>query len=366
MKKRIAATVLGIMMAVTALSGCGSRGSAAAPATTAAPAATEAAAQGSSDTQAAAPAASEAQYKIRAGHVLAAAHPYELGLEKFAELVEERTNGAVHVDCFSDSQLGNERDMIEGLQLGTLEMCLVSTAPLAGFTSDFLVFDLPYVFSTTEEARKTVDSEIGQGMLDTLSNQGIKGICYFENGFRNITNSKVAIEHPDQLKGLKIRTMENPIHMASFTAMGADPTPMAFGELFTALQQKTIDGQENPLAIIDTSKFYEVQTYLTLSQHFYAPTPVLMSKDYFDKLPEEYQTIIVDCAKEAAAYERGLLDEMNARLVGEMKDHGMTVLEIDPAEFREAVQPVYDEFVGEGEGKVPTEVYEEVQKFLGK
>jgi len=281
---------------------------------------------------------------IRVGHVLAPTHPYQLGLEKFAELVAEKTDGRVQVQAFHSSQLGNERDMVEGLQLGTLEMTLVSTAPLSSFTNKFEVFDLPFIFKDTESARNVVDGSIGQELLDTLQDQGILGLCYFENGFRSVTNNKMPITKPEDLKGLKIRTMESPIHMASFEVMGADPTPMAFGELFTALQQGTIDGQENPLAIVDTSKFYEVQKYLSLTEHFYAPAPLLISKDFFEGLDADLQEAIKEAAIEARDYERGLLDEMNQRLLGELEQRGMKINTVDKQLFIDAVQPVYQEF----------------------
>src|SRR5699024_5676593 len=182
-------------------------------------------------------------------------HPYTKGLEEFSRLVSEKSDGQVTVDHFHSSQLGDERDMIEGLQLGTLEMALVSTAPLSSFTKDFLVFDLPFIFEDSQAARNVLDGEIGEELFEKLDDQFIIGLAYWENGFRSVSNSRGPVEKPEDMKGLKIRTMENPVHMASFRAMGASPTPMAFGELFTALQQKTIDGQENPLPIVDTSKF---------------------------------------------------------------------------------------------------------------
>ncbi|HHV83279.1 MAG TPA: DctP family TRAP transporter solute-binding subunit [Tepidanaerobacter syntrophicus] len=281
---------------------------------------------------------------IKVGHVLAPTHPYTLGLQKFAELVDEKTDGKIKVEVFHSSQLGNERDMVEALQLGTQEMALVSTAPLASFTKQFLVFDLPFIFKDTESARRVLDSELGQGLLNSLESQGITGLCYFENGFRHVTNSKHPINKPEDLKGIKIRTMENPIHMATFKVMGADPTPMAFGELFTALQQKTIDAQENPLPIIETSKFYEVQEYLSLTGHFYAPAPLLISKSFFEGLAPELQAALKEAAVEARDYERGLLDDMNAKLVEELKGKGMKVNEPDKTLFVEAVQPVYKQF----------------------
>jgi tripartite ATP-independent transporter DctP family solute receptor len=253
----------------------------------------------------------------------------------------------VKVEVFHSSQLGNERDLIEGLQLGTVEMCVVSTAPLSSFTTKFEVFDLPFIFSETNKTRAVLDGPIGQGILDTLDAQGITGLCYFENGFRNITNNVRAITKPEDLKGLKIRTMENPVHMTSFRVMGADPTPMALGELFTALQQGTVDGQENPLAIINTSKFYEVQKYLSITEHFYAAAPLLIGKSFFDGLDADIQQAIKEAAAEARGYERGLLDEMNTKLKEELQQAGMEMNTVDKQLFIDAVQSVYAEYEGE-------------------
>ncbi|MCL1874693.1 MAG: TRAP transporter substrate-binding protein [Synergistaceae bacterium] len=300
---------------------------------------------------------SSAATTIRVGHVLAPTHPYQLGLEKFSELASEKTNGNVKVEVFHSSQLGNERDLIEGLQLGSVEMCIVSTAPLSGFTTQFGVFDLPFIFSETNKTREILDGPIGQGILDSLSAQGIVGLCYFENGFRNITNNVRPITKPEDLQGLKIRTMESPIHMASFRAMGTNPTPMALGELFTALQQGTVDGQENPLAIINTSKFYEVQKYLSITEHFYAPAPLLIGKSFFDRLDADVQKALNDAAIEARAYERGLLDDMNTKLREELQKAGMEINTVDKQLFINAVQPVYAEY----EGEIGKELIKQVQ-----
>ncbi|MDK2879425.1 MAG: hypothetical protein PWR06_2141 [Thermoanaerobacteraceae bacterium] len=290
---------------------------------------------------------SKDQISIRVGHVLAPTHPYQLGLEKFAELVSQKTNGKVKVEVFHSSQLGNERDMVEGLQLGTLEMTLVSTAPLSSFTKKFFVFDLPFIFKDTASARAVVDGPVGTQLLDSLKDQGIIGLTYFENGFRHVTNNAKPIEKPEDLKGMKIRTMENPVHMATFKVMGADPTPMAFGELFTALQQGTIDGQENPLPVIDTSKFYEVQKYLSLTGHFYAPAPLLISKSFFESLSPDVQNAIKEAAVEARDYERKLLDDLNAKLEDELQKKGMKINKPDKEAFINAVQPVYKQFEGD-------------------
>ena len=181
------------------------------------------------------------------------------------------------VQLFASATLGNERDMIEGISLGTLEMCLSSTGPLPNFSKEFQVFDLPFIITDKERAYEVMDGEIGKEILSSLESINIKALGFWENGFRHISNSKKEIVKPEDMAGIKIRTMENPIHMATFQLLGAMPTPMAFSELFTALQQGTIDGQENPLVIFDTNKFSEAQDYLSLTGHVYSPSVMMIS-----------------------------------------------------------------------------------------
>ena len=284
------------------------------------------------------------EISLKVGHVLAPTHPYQLGLEKFSQLVSEKTGGEVKVEVFHSSQLGNEREMIEGLQLGTLDMTLVSTAPLSGFSNQFLVFDLPYIFKTPEVAHATVDGPVGQEILKTLENKGIIGLAYWENGFRHVSNSRQELKHPADVQGLKIRTMENKIHMASFKVAGADPTPMAFGELFTALQQKTVDAQENPIPVFYTSNFFEVQNYLSLSGHFYAASPFLVSKSVWNKLSDEHKQAIKAAAEEARDYERELIKKMDNELMADLVAKGVKITEVDKTEWAAAMQPVYQEY----------------------
>lgn len=295
---------------------------------------------------------------LKVGHVLAPTHPYQLGLEKFSQLVDEKTGGAVKVDVFHSSQLGNEREMIEGLQLGTLDMTVVSTAPLSGFSSQFLVFDLPYIFKTPKGAHSTVDGPVGEEILKTLEKKGIIGLAYWENGFRHVSNSRQELKQPSDAQGLKIRTMENKIHMASFKVIDADPTPMAFGELFTALQQKTVDAQENPVPVFYTSNFFEVQEYLSLTGHFYAASPFLVSKAVWKKLPAEHQQAIREAAEQARDYERDLIAKMDKELVADLVSKGVTVTEVDKNEWAEAMSPVYKEY----EKKIGKETIEEVRE----
>lgn len=281
---------------------------------------------------------------LKVGHVLAPTHPYQLGLEKFAKLVDQKTGGKVKIEIFHSSQLGNEREMIEALQMGTLDMTICSTAPLAGFSNSFLVFDLPYVFKSRENAYKVVDSEVGMELLKSLENNGIKGLAYWETGYRNITTANKPIIHPNDMKGIKIRTVENKIHMAAFKQVGADPTPIPFGELFTALQQGVVDAQENPLSIIFTSNFYEVQKYLAMTEHLYGAAPLLMSKQRWDSLSPEIQKALQEAAIEARSYERECVKKMDGELLETLKSKGMQVTQVDKEEWRQAMLPVYKQF----------------------
>lgn len=297
--------------------------------------------------QAAAPAAQD-QRIIRAGIGLNDQHPQYKGLLKFKELVEAETNGAIKVETYHSGQLGDDRTMMEALQLGTQEMTIPSTAPIANFVSDFSVYDIPFLFSSEEVADKVLlESEISQQLLDKLPAQGLVGLTYWENGFRNLTNSQRAVATAADFKDLKIRTMENQLHLASFKALGANPTPMAFSELFTAMQQGTVDGQENPIATIYLQKFYEVQKHVSLTQHIYSPFVVLISKKFWDESTPEQQQILKKAAEEAGQLERQLNREANEKYLEELKKEGMTVTEISPearAEMEALIAPVVDQF----------------------
>lgn len=281
------------------------------------------------------------------GHAVAPEHPYHLGAVKFSELIAQRTNNKVKIDVYPSAQLGNERDMVEGLQLGTVDLVLTSTGPLGGFVPKMFVVDLPFLFRDREHAYKVLDGPIGKELLDAFSTKGIKGLAFWENGFRQITNNVRPIERPEDLKGIKIRTMENKVHLASFKAFGASPTPMAWTEVYTALQQKTIDAQENPIAIVYYQKIFEVQKYLALTDHFYSPTPLLMSLKTFESLPEDIRKIMLDTAAECATYERSVLRDSEVKQIAELKAKGMQVTIPDKKPFRDAAASVYKEFEGQ-------------------
>lgn len=290
----------------------------------------------------------EAAVQLKLGHSVSDQHPYHLGAQRFKEMVEKETKGAIEIALFPNNQLGTgERDLLEGLQLGTVDLYVGSTGPMGGFEKKFMLFDFPFLFKNKEQAYSVLDGEIGQYVMGLLDKIGIKGLAWYENGFRHFTNSKRPVNTPEDVKGLKLRTMENKIHMALWRAMGADPTPMAWGEVFTALQQGTVDGQENPIPIIYVQKINEVQKHLAITGHVFSPAMIAVAKAKFDALPKEHQDIIMKAAKESALYQREQITKMENEQVQKLKDLGMLVTMPDVAAFREATKSVYDEFRGE-------------------
>jgi tripartite ATP-independent transporter DctP family solute receptor len=285
---------------------------------------------------------------LKLGHAVPEENAYHYGAQKFKELVESKTNGDIQIDVFPNNQLGTgERDIIEGLQLGTIDLYVGSTGPMGGFEKKFLLFDFPFLFKDKKHVYDVLDGEIGTYIMGLLDGKGIHGLAWMENGFRNLTNAKRAVNAPADAAGLKIRTQENKLHMAMWRGLGVDPTPMAWSEVFTALQQGTIDGQENPVPVIYTSKLYEVQKHLALTRHVFSPAIILVAKALFDSLTPEQQEIFRASAKEAAIYEREVCDKMENDYLESLRQNGMEITTPDLAPFQAASLKVYDEFKGE-------------------
>jgi tripartite ATP-independent transporter DctP family solute receptor len=283
------------------------------------------------------------EIKLTLGHGATVQHPLQDTSIKFATLIKERTNGRVLIDVFPNRQLGEERAMVEGLQLGTIGLTIVSTGPVGGFVPEVGVVDLPFLFKSNEHAYKVLDGDIGQSILAKFEPKGMVGLAFMENGWRSLTCNK-KITKPEDLKGLKIRTMENKVHMATFRAMGASPVPMAWGEVYTALQSGIIDGQENPVAIVYTNSLWEVQKYYPQTKHFYTPYVFLMSKAAWDKLSANEQKIFKQTALEMAAFQRSLMNQQLADQVKILKEKGMDVYDVDRSAFQAATRQVYAEF----------------------
>ncbi|WP_228551124.1 TRAP transporter substrate-binding protein [Sporosarcina cascadiensis] len=263
--------------------------------------------------------------------------------EKFKELVEEKTD-SLNVEIYHSGQIADDRSAIEMLQFGTLEITIPSTAPFTSFVPEYGVFDLPFTLKNTDVVDKVLQGEIGDELAEKASEQGVKQLAWWENGFRQLTDSKRPVKTIEDLKGLKIRTMENDIHLGAWKAMGANPTPMAFTELFTAMQQKTVDGQENPYPTILLEKYPEVQKYLTETNHIYSPFIFLISQKTWDGLTPEEQEIVESAAIEAGEHNRQLSRETAKsaleELKGQMEYNKVSDEELEA--FREAVQPVIE------------------------
>ncbi|MBZ4645392.1 MAG: TRAP-type transport system periplasmic protein [Petroclostridium sp.] len=265
---------------------------------------------------------------------------------KFKEIVEKNSNGAIKINIHPDNSLGGDRELIEGAQFGNIDIVMVSSTPLSSFYKNLYIYDIPFLFTNREQAYKVLDGEIGKKIGDGLESKGLKFLAYNENGFRNLTTSNRAIKTPDDAKGLKLRVMENEVHIAAWKALNANPTPMAFTELFTALQQRTVDGQDNPSELIYANKFHEVQKYLIRTEHVYTPYVIVMNKDKFNGLTDEQEKIIMDAMKEATVYQRGQAKKYDQESIEKIKAAKTTeVIELTESEkkaFQEKMEPVFD------------------------
>ncbi|WBU52642.1 TRAP transporter substrate-binding protein [Paracoccus sp. SCSIO 75233] len=273
---------------------------------------------------------------------------YGAAATTFAEQMAELSGGDITVNVKAGGVLGGEREMLEGMQIGTIELGISSTGPIGNFIPETYALDFPFLFDSYESARAVLDGEIGQELLDKFSDVGLVGLAWGENGFRNITSSRGPISSPADVEGLKIRTMENEVHLDAFSEMGAAPTPMSWTEVITSLQQGTIDAQENPIPIIVANNLWEVQPYASMTQHVYSPAVIVMSQITWDGLSEEQQGWVREAAKAAAAADRAVVDQNEADGVAMMRENGMEVVEdVDKEAFAAAVQPTYDKLAEE-------------------
>ena len=272
-------------------------------------------------------------------------HPLEQGATKFAELVAAKSGGKMKVNVFPGGTLGGDAANVSALQGGTIEMVMLNSGILASQVKDFEVFDFPFMFASAKEADAIVDGPFGEKLEAKLQDKNIVGLAYFELGFRQLTNSKRPVNTVEDIAGLKLRVIPNAINVDWVKALGANPTPLAFPELYAALEQKAIDGQENPLSVIQANKFFEVQKFLTLTNHQYNPQSLIFSKKVWDTLSPAEQKILQDSAAEASKFQRQVNREAAAGQLDALKKAGMQVSEFSPAEqakLREKLKPVID------------------------
>lgn len=289
-------------------------------------------------------------HQLRLGIGLAETSPQYISAQYFADILDERTEGRIQVEIYPNSQIGDDAQMMEMLQTGSLDMTYPSTSPATAYVEELAVFDLPFLVPTREAARAVMESEPAQQMLDDFEGSGIKALTYSENGFRQLTNSVGPVSSPEDLEGMSgftVRTMENVVQLSIWEALGANPTPMAFGEVFSALEQGVIDAQENPWSTILTSNFYEVQDYATETRHVYTPFILMMSEQTWNELDPAYQELVQEAADKSADYEIQIAAEYDDWSRKKLEERGMEIIRLSDeqrAEFEEAVQPVYDEW----------------------
>jgi TRAP-type transport system periplasmic protein len=276
--------------------------------------------------------------KLRFAHAGPETASQHLAALEFARLVKEQGRGQLDVQVYPSSQLGNDATVIGGVRGGTIDVMMAGSVNFAGLTPRIGALDLPFLFRGPEHAYKVLDGAVGQQMMKDLEAHGLKGLGWFEVGFRCITTKNRAVRTPDDVRGLKIRTTPNPSHILAFKLLGANPVPMPLSELYQALETGAVDAQEHPIAITQAAKFYEVQKHLTMSRHAYTAMPVVMNKAKFDALPAELQKLLVDSAQRASRFQRDMNARDEARIIADLRSKGMRVLEsYDAAPFRKLV-----------------------------
>ena len=296
--------------------------------------------------------------ELKLGHCTGTDDPYHVGATKFAELVPKYTTNAVQIVVFPSCQLGSgEREMIEGVKLGTLEMVLTASAPIAGFEPKFMLFDLPFLFRDNPHAHRVLDGPIGQKVAASLEPHGMKLLAWLESGFRNIITTKKRITGPDDMRGVKFRVMENPVYVSMFKNLGSTGVPIPAPEVYTSLQTGVVDGYEHPVGAYIGIKGYEVAKLVALTGHAYTPAPILMNLGVFSKLPKPQQDGLLRAAQEAAVFERAYvaktLEEFKAKLSAK---EGVQFYEVDKRPFQQKMAPVYKEF----EAKVGKDLIEAI------
>jgi tripartite ATP-independent transporter DctP family solute receptor len=308
------------------------------------------------------PVRAQSPIKLRLAHSGQEAETQHLAALEFSKLAKERSNGQLQIQVYGASALGNDNTAVAGTRGGTIDFVLSGNPYFTGIVPRLNVLDLPYIFASSEHAYKVLDGSIGRGLLDEMEAHNMKGLAFLEVGFRNLTNSRRAVKTPDDVKGLKLRTTPNPAHIKAFQLLGANPAPMPIAEVYTALENKAIDGQENPATIVRNAKFYEVQKYMSMTRHAYTAEPLVMNKERFASLPAPLQQALLDAAKGAATFHRELNRKSEAADIAYLRANGMQVEEkIDAEPFRKLVAEPVKQLFAEKNG---VQLVEAVQKAI--
>lgn len=303
-----------------------------------------------------------ADYQLKFGHTGAPNHHYQAIATQFADRVKELTNGGVEIAVFPSDQLGKQLEITEGVMLGTHDMAQTSDTILSNWIPEMGIGNLPFIFNDNQDYRKVFDGPLGEKFAKLVEPHGAIVIGWWENGMRHVTNNKKEIKTPADLKGLKIRVPEGDVFVETFKALGANPTVVPFGELYSALQLNTVDGQENPPAHIITQKFYEVQKNVSRTGHIHMSSPIIMNKALFESMPKKYQDAILQAAREMGPIHTKMVDDLEKQQWKDIADKGMVITDVDKAPFREAVKPVIENY----KKKLNSPLIDEVQAAVAK
>jgi tripartite ATP-independent transporter DctP family solute receptor len=305
---------------------------------------------------------------LRFAHANVAEHPQGIGAKKFAELVAQKSGGKIQVKLFPGGVLGGDVQSVSALQGGTLDLLVLNSGILQAQVKEMAALDLPFLFNDAKEADAVVDGPIGKQLHEKLEAKGLVGLAYWDLGFRHVTNSKRAITKLEDIQGLKIRVIQSPIYIDTFSALGANPVPMPFPEVYTALEQKTVDGQENPYTVIEGNKFQEVQKFLAGTRHIYNPQSLILSKKTWDRLNKDEQAIISSSAIEARDYQRKVSRDAQDVALANLKKT-MTFSEFTPAELvkvRAKLKPVIDKYSASVGPEFVSAMMAAIEKVRGK
>lgn len=297
--------------------------------------------------------------KIKFGHVIPTGDTQDVAYRYFADILKDKTDGRIVVETYPDSQLGGERELVEAVQAGTIEMTAPSVGVVANFDRTFEVFDFPFIFKDAATAYKVVDSDIGKELAAKLEKSDLKLLGWGENGFRNLAMKNGTVKSPDQMMGIKLRTMQVPLHIAYWKSIGAAPTPVSFPEVFSALQQGVVDGVENPFELLYSAKLTEPAKHLTVTNHIYDPEPILINKHFFDNLSAQDQALITEAADAMVQKLRSLKVEATEQAIKNIKAQGGTVTELTDAEHQAWVESAIP-FYKENASKVDTAMLKKI------
>lgn len=290
-------------------------------------------------------------------------HPQGQGAQKFAELVSEKSGGKISVRLFPGGTLGGDLQTVSAIQGGTLDMTVLNSGILSAQVGEFAMLDFPFLFNNTAEAHAVIDGPVGQRLHALLEPRGLIGLGYWDLGFRNLTNSRRAVTRWEDMRGLKVRVIQSPIYLETFNVLGANPVPMPFPEVYTGLEQRTVDGQENPFTVILGSKFNEVQRYLSVTNHIYNPQSLIIGQRTWSRLNTSEQAVIRDAAQEAQVFQRNLSAERQEQAYAELQS-GMQANEVSAEEmdrFRERVRPVIEKFAADIDAELVKTMYDEIE-----